>query len=136
MKTTPEETQTYRKVLGQIDDLKNRLQKEKLVRKWLEIESKVQRKLIGQLKNLYPIPHLAYPKCILGHRQCPINHMKYNYVKPLTQSCKIPSPIKKKEQCNYSAKPCIGNVSYAKMCRTIDQLQSTYGLPPPSRFNF
>ena len=97
LKTTPEETQTYQNVLGQIDDLKNRLQKEKLVRKWLEIESKVQRKLIGQLKNLYPIPHLAYPKCILGHDQCPINHMKYNYVKPLTQSCKIPSPIKKEK---------------------------------------
>ena len=72
----------------------------------------------------------------MGHRQCMINHKKYNYVRPHNQSYKPPIPIKKEELSKYSAKLCIGSVSFAKMCRTIDQLQSTYGLPPSSRLNF
>ena len=98
--------------------------------KWLKIENAVQRRLIGQLKNLVISNEIA-PACTLGHRYCRINHQIYNYVKPdRSHSCELLLSSVKVESAKPMIKPCIGNVSFRGMSKTIDKLRSKYGLPP------
>ena len=91
-------------------------------------ETEVQRQIISQLKNL--TKNHTKPLCSLGHRWCRIDHHKYNIVK----SYAVVEPPPTKNNKALMDKTCqLSDQKIRKLCRKIDLLQSSYGVPPSHR---
>ena len=71
--------QTYGSLLSEISSLKKELYLEKLRKEALVTETKIQSRVILQLKTLLQTQTQTKPLCCLGHRWCKIDHRKYNY---------------------------------------------------------
>ena len=117
---------SYDELLSKTGYLTNELNRGKLLRKFLWKENAVQKCVIEQLKTLL-INYQTKSSCFLGHSSCKINHLKYNYVRPIQLSqCQPKSSsrviVKPK------SKEAMGVVT---LVRKVNQLQAKYGVPPP-----
>ena len=116
--------------------------KEKMKNRLLEEEVSVQKQVIAQLKSLLSQSQTK-PRCLLGHRECLIDHVKFNFFKKTDdhpkmtvkmESSRIKSPLDvnskldTKKLLRQDAKSFVVTVS-----KQIDCLQSRYGLPPSFR---
>ena len=69
--------QSYGSLLSENSSLKKELYLEKMRKEALVAETKIQSRVISQLKTL--LQTQTKPLCCLGHRWCKIDHQKYNY---------------------------------------------------------
>ena len=128
----------YRALKADYGCLLKKFKKEKKKNQLLEEEVSVQKQVIGQLKSLLSQSQTK-PRCLLGHRECLIDHVKFNFFKKTDdhpkmtvkmESSRIKSPLDvnptldTKKLLPQDATSFVVTVS-----KKIDCLQSKYGLP-------
>ena len=123
--------QSYGALISKINELNDIVLKEKLRSKWLVKETEIQARVISQLKSLLSI-NQTKRMCMLGHRSCNIDHLKYNLVvKNYATSRKQENPVMKNLAIQNSSKCPRTDCSWiSKICRVTDKLQSSYSAPP------
>ena len=95
---------------------------------------KVQQTVIGQLKKLLSFnPDPRSPLCRLGHMNCMINHLKYNYFSSQSKSVQNSAKAIKSESKNVALHMKEEISFLTKMLRLVNKLQLKYGLPAPPR---
>ena len=126
---------TYGALLAKNVNLQKLLSQEKVWNKFLRTETKIQAKIIHQLKSLLQCQTKPPSICSLGHRLCLIDHNRYNFMKqpsskPLIVNASKIDPVVIKEITTQTPEE---NAFLVKMSRRINQLQCQYGVPPALR---
>ena len=121
---------TYKDLVARNSNLLKEVRKGNLLIDSLKNLTKVQDQVIGQIKSVMIQPR---PTCAFKHHWCHIDHQKYYYVRPIGQYVKQ-WPVKFKSESRIRNKAPmqhqIGNTSFNKLFKKINELQSFYGVPP------
>ena len=127
-----EKVLSYGALIAQNAYLKKELSKENMRKQYLIEETKVQARVIGQLKSLMKNQTKFKYICSRGHPMCRIDHETYSYVKPPIRTDRSFTKVSSMEVKLHRQKE---NSFQAKVVKTVDRLQSKYGVPPSSREN-
>ena len=123
--------QSYGLLLSKNVFLEKKLMLEEKLHEALVEETKIQAKIITQLKSL--LSSQTKPLCDLGHKWCRINHHMYNYsachVK--TQAC---SEMKTNRSLDTKVQRLDQQKFITKLSRKVDHLQSKFGVPAVQNF--